>query len=101
MTGNQVSKTNMDRQQRDLEWSDSGAILLMSCYELGHQPMSLALPMGILHNKGFSPLANDIAVDRLDYERAERARVNGQRMSDLRCEGDERRVPRLTEPWFC
>ena len=28
-------------------------------------------------------------------------RVNGQRMSDFRCEGDERSIPRLTEPWFC
>jgi len=101
VTGNQVSKTNIHRQQHDLEWSDSGAILLMSCYELGHQPMSLALPTGMLRNKGFSPLANDIAVDQFDYERAERARVNGRRMSDLRCEEGERRVPRLTEPWFC
>ena len=77
MTGNQINKTNMHRQQTDMEWSDSGAILLMSCYELGHQPMSLALPLGLLRNKGFSPLANDIAVDQFDYERAQRARFIG------------------------
>ncbi len=77
MTGSQINKTNMHRQQTDMEWSDSGAILLMSCYELGHQPMSLALPLGLLRNKGFSPLANDIAVDQFDYERAQRARFIG------------------------
>ena len=31
----------------------SGSILLISCYELGHQPMGVALPLGFLRRGGF------------------------------------------------
>lgn len=43
-----------------------GEILLVSCYELGHQPLSLAAPLGALERAGFAPRAIDLAVERLD-----------------------------------
>jgi radical SAM superfamily enzyme YgiQ (UPF0313 family) len=50
-----------------------GSILFVSCYELGHQPYAVALPLGFLHRAGFQPDALDIAVERLDLARVERA----------------------------
>jgi radical SAM superfamily enzyme YgiQ (UPF0313 family) len=52
-----------------------GSVLFVSCYELGHQPLAVALPLGFLHQAGFSPDALDIAVERLDPARLERARL--------------------------
>lgn len=43
-----------------------GAILLVSCYELGHQPLNLASPLAHLRAAGFNPAAVDTAVDQLD-----------------------------------
>ena len=50
-----------------------GAILLISCYELGHQPIGLASPLGFLERAGFAPDVMDIAVENLDLEKAARA----------------------------
>src|SRR5262247_893569 len=52
-----------------------GAILLVSCYELGRQPLSLASPLALLREAGYSPAALDLAVERLDPERIARARL--------------------------
>ncbi len=41
---------------------EPGAIVLISCYELGHQPVGLAMPMGFLEQEGFSPVALDIGI---------------------------------------
>lgn len=38
-----------------------GSIVLISCYELGHQPLGLASPLGFLERAGFVPAALDIA----------------------------------------
>jgi radical SAM superfamily enzyme YgiQ (UPF0313 family) len=46
-----------------------GAILLVSCYELGHQPIGLAQPLGFLERAGYSPAALDIAVEKIDTAR--------------------------------
>ena len=54
-----------------------GAILLISCYELGHQPLGLASPLGFLERAGFTPEVLDIAVERFDREKAARARFVG------------------------
>jgi len=54
-----------------------GAILLVSCYELGHQPLGLASPLGFLERAGFTPEVLDIAVERFDPEKAARARFVG------------------------
>ena len=50
-----------------------GSVLLVSCYELGHQPLGVALPLGFLQRAGFAPAAMDIAVEDLDQERVARA----------------------------
>lgn len=42
-----------------------GAVLLVSCYELGHQPLSLASPLGTLRRAGYTPVAVDTSVDEL------------------------------------
>jgi radical SAM superfamily enzyme YgiQ (UPF0313 family) len=54
-----------------------GAILLIACYELGHQPLGVASPLGFLGQAGYTPDALDIAVERLDVERVARARFIG------------------------
>ena len=54
-----------------------GAILLISCYELGHQPIGLASPIGFLERAGYTPDAIDIAVETLDTEKAARAEFVG------------------------
>ena len=54
-----------------------GAILPVSCYELGHQPLGLASPLGFLEGVGYIPDALDIAVERFDPEKAARARFVG------------------------
>jgi radical SAM superfamily enzyme YgiQ (UPF0313 family) len=54
-----------------------GSILLISCYELGHQPLGIALPLGFLERAGFAPDATDVAVERLDADKIRRARLVG------------------------
>jgi radical SAM superfamily enzyme YgiQ (UPF0313 family) len=51
-----------------------GAILLVSCYELGHQPLSLAFPLAFLRRAGYAPLAIDTSVESLDDAAIARAR---------------------------
>lgn len=46
--------------------SQRGAVLLVSCYELGHQPVNLASPLAHLEAAGFEPAAVDTAVQTLD-----------------------------------
>ncbi len=43
-----------------------GSIVLISCYELGHQPLGLALPLGFLERAGFAPAAIDFARGEFD-----------------------------------
>ncbi len=50
-----------------------GAILLISCYELGHQPLNLASPLAFLSQAGYAPAAVDLAVEALDDETIKRA----------------------------
>ncbi len=54
-----------------------GAVLLVSCYELGHQPMGIASPIGFLEAAGFFPSALDLSVQGLDREKVRRARFVG------------------------
>lgn len=42
-----------------------GRILLVSCYELGHAPHGLAMPLGFLERAGFAPRAVDLSIDPL------------------------------------
>ncbi len=54
-----------------------GAILLISCYELGHRPIGLTRPLYALEAAGFAPDVIDIAVEPLDAEKVARARFIG------------------------
>jgi radical SAM superfamily enzyme YgiQ (UPF0313 family) len=42
-----------------------GDILLISCYELGHQPFHLAMLLAMLRQAGYTPVAIDTAVESL------------------------------------
>jgi radical SAM superfamily enzyme YgiQ (UPF0313 family) len=52
-----------------------GAIALVACYELGHQPLSLASPLAALRGAGFAPLAIDTSVETLDDATLRAARL--------------------------
>lgn len=52
-----------------------GDILLVACYELGHQPLSLASPLATLQGAGFAPNAIDTSVETLDDATLRAARV--------------------------
>jgi len=54
---------------------EPGAILLLSCYELGHQPLGLAWPRAFLERAGFAPTTIDLAVETLDETKVRRARL--------------------------
>jgi radical SAM superfamily enzyme YgiQ (UPF0313 family) len=44
------------------------SVLLLSCYELGHQPLGLALPLAFLSNAGLEARGIDLALDPLDED---------------------------------
>jgi len=52
-----------------------GAILLVSCYELGHQPHGISSPAAFLRRAGFDPAALDLSVEPLDVGTVARARL--------------------------
>ena len=62
----------------------AGDILLIACYELGHQPLAVAWPAAFLARAGYAPTVLDLAVeplvvlqafDRLGDEDRQRAAV--------------------------
>ncbi len=55
----------------------TGDILLISCYELGHQPFHLALLQTMLRQAGYSPILVDTAVETLSDAAIKRARFVG------------------------
>ena len=52
-----------------------GEILVVSCYELGRQPMGAAAALAALERAGFSPAAQDVSVEKLSSEALSRARL--------------------------
>src|SRR5213592_3190482 len=52
-----------------------GDILLISCYELGHQPFHLASLCAMLQQAGYTPATVDTAVETLAEEAISRARL--------------------------
>jgi radical SAM superfamily enzyme YgiQ (UPF0313 family) len=54
---------------------EAGAVLLVSCYELGHQPAALAFPLAFLERAGYAPAALDLSVESLDEPAVRRARL--------------------------
>ncbi|HEU0001095.1 MAG TPA: CUAEP/CCAEP-tail radical SAM protein [Ktedonobacteraceae bacterium] len=51
-----------------------GDILLVSCYELGHQPFQLASLFALLQQAGYNPAVVDTAVEPLSDETIQKAR---------------------------
>ncbi len=49
------------------------SILLVSCYELGHQPAGIAMPMGLLRRAGYDAETMDVSVEGFDADKAKRA----------------------------
>src|SRR3981081_559037 len=58
-------------------WRRPGAILLVSSYELGPQPLAVASPCAFLEHAGYRPAVLDIAVAPFDAAQARRARFVG------------------------
>jgi radical SAM superfamily enzyme YgiQ (UPF0313 family) len=54
---------------------EPGEILLVACYELGHQPLALAWPAAFLERAGYRPAVMDLSVEPLDAEKVSRARL--------------------------
>ena len=54
---------------------EPGAILLVACYELGHQPLTVAWPAAFLERRGYSPAVLDVSVEPFDSEKVQRARL--------------------------
>lgn len=52
-----------------------GEILLVACYELGHQPLAVAWPAAFLERDGYQPVTMDVSVEPFDSEKVARARV--------------------------
>jgi radical SAM superfamily enzyme YgiQ (UPF0313 family) len=52
-----------------------GDVLLIACYELGHQPLAVAWPAAALEHAGFAPATLDVSVEPFDPERARRAKL--------------------------
>ena len=52
-----------------------GEILVVSCYELGRQPLGAAAALAALERAGFSPAAQDVSVEKLSSEALSRARL--------------------------
>src|SRR5260370_27928846 len=58
-------------------WRTPGAILLVSSYELVHQPLAVASPRAFLEHAGYRPSGFDIAVTPFDAGHVRRARFVG------------------------
>lgn len=54
---------------------EPGLILLVACYELGHQPLAVAWPAAFLERAGYRPAVLDLAVEPLDADKVRRARL--------------------------
>ncbi|HLF83826.1 MAG TPA: CUAEP/CCAEP-tail radical SAM protein, partial [Blastocatellia bacterium] len=53
------------------------SILLISCYELGHQPAGLAIPMGLLRRAGYKAETMDVSVEGFETDKVKSARFVG------------------------
>src|SRR5262245_37145258 len=52
-----------------------GDILLVACYELGHQPLAVAWPAAFLERGGFRPAVTDVSVEPFDAEKVRHAKL--------------------------
>ena len=63
------------RPRYTLDVNEPGAILLVACYELGHQPLAVAWPAAFLEREGYAPAVMDVSVEPFDAERVRRAKL--------------------------
>ena len=54
---------------------EPGQVLLVACYELGHQPLAVAWPAGFLERLGYAPAIMDVSVEPFDADKVRRARL--------------------------
>jgi radical SAM superfamily enzyme YgiQ (UPF0313 family) len=54
---------------------EPGRILLVACYELGHQPLAVAWPAAFLERAGYTPAVLDLSVEPLDADKIARAEL--------------------------
>jgi radical SAM superfamily enzyme YgiQ (UPF0313 family) len=73
----ETPKRPLERQRYAGNLKEFGAVLLVACYELGHQPLSLASPAAALRGAGFAPRPVDTSVESLDDETIRGARFVG------------------------
>src|SRR5204862_7185489 len=52
-----------------------GDIVLVSTYELGHQPFALAMAGAFLEKSGFFPAYRDVSVDPIDLDALSKAKL--------------------------
>ena len=52
---------------------EPGEILLVACYELGHQPLAVAWPAAFLERAGYRPAVMDFSVEPFDADKVARA----------------------------
>ena len=52
---------------------EPGEILLVACYELGHQPLAVAWPAAFLERLGYRPAVMDLSVEPFDAGKVARA----------------------------
>jgi len=52
-----------------------GEILLVACYEMGHQPLAVAWPAAVLEQRGYRPAVLDLSLEPFDEEAVRRARL--------------------------
>jgi radical SAM superfamily enzyme YgiQ (UPF0313 family) len=55
--------------------SEPGTVLLVACYELGHQPLAVAWPAAFLERRGIVPAVMDVSIEPFDADKARRARL--------------------------
>src|SRR2546426_10493092 len=60
---------------RTIVMTESGAILLVACYELGHQPLAVAWPAAFLERLGYRPALMDLSVQPFAEDAVARARL--------------------------
>ena len=58
-----------------MDVKERGAILLVACYELGHQPLAVAWPAAFLEREGYAPAVMDVSVEPFDAERVRQAKL--------------------------
>src|SRR5687768_8506081 len=54
---------------------EPGGVLLIACYEMGHQPLAVASPAAFLQQAGYLPATMDLSVEPFDPEKVARARL--------------------------